>query len=586
MLFTKSLAAVCLLATAASVGAEPTRDARERAVQDAIDAFRPPKLPPKGEMPPVVVVLNPARTGFADPARRGCEELATLTAGYLYHLIRRAGGTAYVTQGYDTPVGGYDASIAALCRATRPHVFLRIDCGPASDRAPAGAFSHKLADGLRGPIEAAAIPDVFGIPAVQVCLAKASAGSGDGGTIPPHRAYAESLYEGVLACVRANRDALDRNRPMSGPTTAAAAPTPDELDYSPPGRIRRTARAVWPEGDLPTEKAPWFCSMYRATALSDRTILHFEPQALVEGDTVVLRGVTTWAPLRNAMEAALRVVGISNVRNEMRLLPDRARLDDRLFGVCVAPMALTYVRPAPTAGTQTQLLYGELLFLLDRDDGWWLVQAGDGYWGWVREDAVRPLDAAEFQKRLAAVPAVLRRDVDLGQGRVPRGSRLAVAARTATTVTLTLADGRPLDVAATDVRVIDDAAAADSRVLPALKLLYVPYVFGGRSPLGTDCSGLAGGMVEQAGLSPARDAAQQFAGGRLVATSGCRDAIRAGDQVFFVDAVGKVFHTGIAISPTHFVHSSPPCVQISSLRPGDRLYSPEWDRQFFAAKRP
>ena len=53
-----------------------------------------------------------------------------------------------------------------------------------------------------------------------------------------------------------------------------------------------------------------------------------------------------------------------------------------------------------------------------------------------------------------------------------------------------------------------------------------------------------------------------------------------------IDASGKIFHTGIALSPAHFVHCSGPQTQISSLRTGDRLYSEHWDVTFLAAKRP
>jgi len=101
-----------------------------------------------------------------------------------------------------------------------------------------------------------------------------------------------------------------------------------------------------------------------------------------------------------------------------------------------------------------------------------------------------------------------------------------------------------------------------------------------------DCSGMVRNVCGQTGLAMARDAAQQFLHGRLVATRWHTDGIRAGDILYFIDATGKIFHTGIAISPTHFVHCSPPEVQISSLAKGDRLYLEHYAKAFFAAKRP
>jgi cell wall-associated NlpC family hydrolase len=146
--------------------------------------------------------------------------------------------------------------------------------------------------------------------------------------------------------------------------------------------------------------------------------------------------------------------------------------------------------------------------------------------------------------------------------------------------------GDRIEMPASAVRVLDDEADLSGRACAALDLLHTPYVFGGRSPFGLDCSGLITNVCQQEDIPIARDAAQQVLAGRLVATPGYRDAMRAGDRVYFINERGKVFHAGIALSSSYFVHCAPPGVQISSLEPGDRLYSEHWQRSFFAAKRP
>jgi hypothetical protein len=87
-------------------------------------------------------------------------------------------------------------------------------------------------------------------------------------------------------------------------------------------------------------------------------------------------------------------------------------------------------------------------------------------------------------------------------------------------------------------------------------------------------------------LPAARDASQQAFAGRLVATSSYRNGLRAGDVVFFINAAGKIYHTGVAIDQTHICDSSPPAVQIGCITSGDRLYDERMDRDFFIAKRP
>ena len=80
--------------------------------------------------------------------------------------------------------------------------------------------------------------------------------------------------------------------------------------------------------------------------------------------TVTVGGATNVAVLRDTPAAALRVLGVKNVENAMRLLPEDGRLDGERFGVCVAPMALTFDEPSEAGSLQSQVVYGEPLLLL------------------------------------------------------------------------------------------------------------------------------------------------------------------------------------------------------------------------------
>ncbi|MBU0641372.1 MAG: C40 family peptidase, partial [Planctomycetes bacterium] len=108
----------------------------------------------------------------------------------------------------------------------------------------------------------------------------------------------------------------------------------------------------------------------------------------------------------------------------------------------------------------------------------------------------------------------------------------------------------------------------------------------GRSSLGLDCSGLVTNVWTRTGEKPSRDAWQQALAGELVATSWHRAGIQAGDQVFFINESGKIYHTGVALDADHILHAAPPCVQIGSLDPQDRLHDKRLDLDFFMAKRP
>lgn len=570
-----------LVATAPAAAAE-AESRLETMINKAIESFEPSQFPPPDELRGLVIVVDPVGGGATDPAQRRRDDQSLMTAAHLFHHLQRAGAVPRLTRADDRPPPGSNAGTAGAlvrrCDEAKCHFIVSIESAPNSPP-DAPSLTATWLDDLEGT----------GIPGGKMVLSSPAPSWTEAKRMAYPRDCAVEIYRAIVGYVARQRENLEQRRLARWPDlapTAGADPVPRYPDREPSDRLVRTARGVWPDGDLPIEKAAWFCRVFRRTTLSDRTVVYLEPHVTLDGETVVLGGATNVPYLRDTLATALRAVGVEKVRNEMRILPEDGRLNGARFGVCVAPMALTFNGSADSAGVQTQLLYGEPLLLLDRDAGYYLVHGGDGYWGWVLESCVRVMPADEFKRYIAADPAVLLRDLELGGRRVVQGSTLPVASRSGDRVTLLHPDGTTSEVAARDVRVTDNSKDVETRLERALSLLHRPYVFGGVSPIGMDCSGLVRNVCGQTGLAMARDAAQQFLHGRLVATRWYRDNIRPGDLLFFVDVSGKIFHVGIAITPTHFVHCSPPEVQIGSLQEGDRLYTEHYTRRFLAAKRP
>lgn len=186
--------------------------------------------------------------------------------------------------------------------------------------------------------------------------------------------------------------------------------------------------------------------------------------------------------------------------------------------------------PRDDAPLDSQLLYGEPLACFERHAGWAWVQSGtDGYVGYVKADALAaPGEAADH--RLDELLSYRYPEPDL---KAPPLDRLTIGA----TARVTGRRGAFAELAGGGWVVARHLVPLDQRepdiVASALRFLGLPYLWGGRSSLGLDCSALVQLALALAGRACRRDSDQQAATlGEPVRRGGFPPALERGDLAF------------------------------------------------------
>lgn len=249
------------------------------------------------------------------------------------------------------------------------------------------------------------------------------------------------------------------------------------------------------------------------------------------------------------------------------------------------------VEPSHRAELGTQLLMGEVVALTGPPRrGWWPVRLlGDGYRGWVRDWGLVFANATRARRWRAcatariAVPSVratARPGAGIGVSPLFLGSRVIPGRTSGGERRVELPDGRLGWVGVGALALPgDDPPSLEARLM---SLLGVPYLWGGRSGAGLDCSALVQLALAEQGIAMPRDARDQHAACRPLRGA---EEPREGDLAFFRAAGEPVGHVGLALGGGLFVHSRG-WVRVSSIEPGHPLCDKPLMPQFVGWFRP
>ena len=204
-------------------------------------------------------------------------------------------------------------------------------------------------------------------------------------------------------------------------------------------------------------------------------------------------------------------------------------------------------RPRPDAPLETQLLYGETLTVFDEEDGWGWAQADrDGYVGYVAMSAL-VVSAVAATHRVIVNRTFVYPAADMKQppyASVPLDGRVAVEGRRGDFLKIR---GHGFVYAAHLVTL--DALVPDA-VQVAEQIIGAPYLWGGKSAAGIDCSGLVQLAFSLAGGAMPRDTDMQERLGDALPVDENLSGLSRGDLVFWRG------HVGIMRDKSSLIHAN------------------------------
>jgi len=340
-------------------------------------------------------------------------------------------------------------------------------------------------------------------------------------------------------------------------------------------------------------------------------VLEVTPTA--SGGGVTLAGAVDGANASELLAAVRKVQGVRRVADRLVRLPDPA-LGPETAAVVAVAVANLGDAPSRAQGDHlvTQARLGDALEVLREQDGWYLVRmTDDGYLGWVDLAGVVRLTPAELEAYTAGehvlvtakladvfeaeggqvmVRAVMGSALKAGQGPGSAGSGLDASGADPAYLAVTLPDGRQGLIRDTQARLLPSALAVWAETRPpaeiialAEQFLGLPYLWGGTTSQGFDCSGFVQFVLGLSGYRLPRDADMQYGVGTPVVD---RSALLPGDLVFWSTATAGPSHVGIYVGGLRYIHSRGSVgVTINSFDPRAPGYDEGLDRAYIGARR-
>ncbi len=220
------------------------------------------------------------------------------------------------------------------------------------------------------------------------------------------------------------------------------------------------------------------------------------------------------------------------------------------YGICNVGISPLRAEASDRSEMVSQLLFGDSFEILEEVERFIKIRtAYDDYEGWMDPKQKFDISEKQFQVLRSASGVYVKNFYDsLTYGTngflpIPMGSELTF---------LQFEDINKTNYLS-ELTASKEVFKKSNLILTAYNYLNTPYLWGGKSPFGIDCSGLTQMVYKLNGIKISRDASQQAMQGEVLSFI---EESEPGDLAFFDNEEGKIIHVGIIMENNHIIHAS------------------------------
>jgi len=214
------------------------------------------------------------------------------------------------------------------------------------------------------------------------------------------------------------------------------------------------------------------------------------------------------------------------------------------YGICSLSVVPLRLEPSDRSEMVSQILYGELFKVLEIRKKWSRIRLDfDGYEGWLDNKQIHKISEDDFLIESSKKNILSKDFIDFVSNKQKQLISICIGSRVNSCDLVEHAfEGKSTTGIFSKKHLLDTA----------LHYLNAPYLWGGKSPLGIDCSGFTQMVYKLNGYELLRDASQQASQGEPLSFI---EECEPGDLAFFDNSEGVITHVGIMMEDNYIIHA-------------------------------